>query len=82
MISTMEKKITEYLIQRIHTKHKALFQGLGGSFDVYTGNVARAPKWWINNNIEWAFRLLKQPLRIFRQVHLIKFYILLKLNKL
>tara|TARA_B100001939_G_C16918735_1_gene608227 strand:+ start:668 stop:1366 length:699 start_codon:yes stop_codon:yes gene_type:complete len=72
----------EYLMQRIQAKHKALFQGLGGSFDVYTGNVARAPEWWINNNVEWAYRLLKQPFRLFRQVHLIKFYILLKLNKL
>ena len=27
--------------------------GLGGSFDVYTGNVKRAPKWWVDNNLEW-----------------------------
>ena len=72
----------EYIMQRIQENHKALSQGLGGSFDVYVGGVHRAPKWFVDNNLEWAFRLLKQPTRIKRQIHLIKFYILLKLNKL
>ena len=46
--------------------------GIGGSFDVYTGNVKRAPKWWVENNLEWAYRLINEPYRIKRQVHLIK----------
>ncbi len=47
----------------------------------YTGNVERAPKWWIDKNLEWAYRLVKQPTRIKRQLPLIKFYFLLKFNK-
>ncbi|NLE33696.1 MAG: glycosyltransferase, partial [Bacteroidales bacterium] len=44
-----------------------------GSFDVYVGAVRRAPDWWVNHNLEWAYRLVKQPARIARQIHLVKF---------
>ena len=71
----------ELLMEEIQKQHKALYQGLGGSFDVYTGNVKRAPKWWINQNLEWAYRLKNQPSRIFRQLHLLKFFVFLNLNK-
>lgn len=71
----------ELLMEEMQQKHPALYQGLGGSFDVFTGNVERAPKWWVNNNLEWAYRLVKQPSRIKRQVHLVKFFYLLKMNK-
>ena len=65
----------EVLMEKLHQKHKATYQGLGGSFDVYTGAVKRAPNWWVKNNLEWAFRLFKEPSRIKRQIHLIRFYI-------
>ncbi len=71
----------ELLMEEMQQKHAALYQGLGGSFDVYTGNVDRAPKWWVKNNLEWAYRLVKQPSRIKRQIHLVKFLYLLKMNK-
>jgi UDP-N-acetyl-D-mannosaminouronate:lipid I N-acetyl-D-mannosaminouronosyltransferase len=72
----------ELLMEDMHRLHPAVYQGLGGSFDVYTGNVKRAPKWWVDNNMEWAYRLVKQPSRIKRQVHLVKFYVQLKLGRL
>jgi len=72
----------ELLMEDMKKKHPALYQGLGGSFDVYTGNIDRAPQWWVKNNLEWAFRLIKQPSRIKRQIHLIQFIYLLKMNKL
>lgn len=71
----------ELLMEEMQRKHEALYQGLGGSFDVFTGNVDRAPVWWVSNNLEWAFRLVKQPSRIKRQIHLVKFLYLLKMNK-
>ncbi|MEM9650047.1 MAG: WecB/TagA/CpsF family glycosyltransferase [Bacteroidota bacterium] len=70
----------ELLMEEMSKMHPALYQGLGGSFDVYTGNVQRAPSWWVKNNLEWAYRLLRQPSRIKRQIHLVRFYIKLKLN--
>lgn len=63
----------ELLMEEIQKRHNAIFQGLGGSFDVYTGHVQRAPKWWVEHNMEFAYRLIKEPKRIKRQIHLVKF---------
>lgn len=63
----------ELLMEEISKRHKAIFQGLGGSFDVYTGHVQRAPKWWVDHNMEFAYRLLREPKRIKRQIHLVKY---------
>lgn len=63
----------ELLMKDMQARHNAIYQGLGGSFDVYTGHVLRAPRWWIDHNLEFAYRLIKEPKRIRRQVHLLKF---------
>lgn len=63
----------ELLMSDMLLRHKAIYQGLGGSFDVFTGTVARAPKWWVDHNIEFAYRLIKQPKRIKRNIKFIKF---------
>ena len=54
-------------------RHKAIYQGLGGSFDVYTGRVPRAPKWWIDHNAEFAYRLIRQPKRLKRNIKYVKY---------
>lgn len=72
----------ELLMEEMAKLHPAIYQGLGGSFDVYTGNVARAPEWWVKHNLEWAYRLVKQPSRIKRQIHLIRFWFLVKLGRI
>ena len=51
----------ELLMEEMQRHHKATYLGLGGSFDVYTGETKRAPSWWLQNNLEWAYRLIKQP---------------------
>ncbi len=71
----------ENLMEKIQQSHKAVYQGLGGSFDVYIEHVKRAPKWWVKNNLEWTYRLLKQPSRIKRQIHLVRFFVNLHLNR-
>ena len=63
----------ELLMEEMLQQHKAIYQGLGGSFDVFTEYVKRAPQWWVNNNLEWFYRLIHQPQRIKRQVKLVKF---------
>lgn len=52
---------------------KGIFMGVGGSFDVISGNVKRAPKVWQNLNLEWLYRVLSDPKRINRYVALPKF---------
>ncbi|OUS03477.1 glycosyl transferase [Flavobacteriales bacterium 33_180_T64] len=71
----------ESLMERIQKSHQAVYQGLGGSFDVYIGHVKRAPNWWVKNNMEWTYRLLSQPSRIKRQIHLVRFFVNLHLNR-
>lgn len=72
----------EVLMEEMFQQHPAIYQGLGGSFDVYTGNVKRAPKWWVDHNLEFAYRLVKQPSRIKRQIHLIRFLQLVNMGKI
>ena len=50
-----------------------LMAGLGGSLDSFAGTVKRAPKWMIRMNLEWFYRLLKQPSRFVRMLRLPKF---------
>lgn len=47
--------------------------GLGGSLDGFAGNVKRAPKWMIRCNLEWLYRLIKEPWRLGRMLRLPKF---------
>ena len=71
----------ERLMQRLQLSHKAIYMGLGGSFDVFTGNVNRAPRLFRDNGLEWLYRLLSQPSRIKRQKVLLPFFINLHLGK-
>lgn len=43
-----------------------LAMGVGGSFDVLAGKVARAPVWMQKIGMEWFYRLLKEPSRMTR----------------
>lgn len=72
----------ELLMEEMHRIHSAVYMGLGGSFDVYTGRVSRAPAWWQKHNLEFAYRLIRQPARIKRQIHLLRFLLLVKLGKI
>jgi UDP-N-acetyl-D-mannosaminouronate:lipid I N-acetyl-D-mannosaminouronosyltransferase len=51
----------ERLMQRLQLSHQAIYMGLGGSFDVFSGNVKRAPRLLRENGLEWFYRLLSQP---------------------
>ncbi|MDH5694273.1 MAG: WecB/TagA/CpsF family glycosyltransferase [Gammaproteobacteria bacterium] len=73
----------EALIEQCRkSHHDAFYMGLGGTFDVFTGTVKRAPKMFQSLGLEWLYRLLSDPTRIRRQIVYIKFMILLVLNKL
>ena len=51
----------------------ALYMGVGGTYDVFTGHVKRAPLIWQKLGLEWLYRLIKQPSRIHRQLKLVKY---------
>jgi N-acetylglucosaminyldiphosphoundecaprenol N-acetyl-beta-D-mannosaminyltransferase len=50
--------------------------GVGGSLDVLAGNVERAPELWRRLNLEWLYRLVKEPRRWRRQLALPLFVVL------
>jgi UDP-N-acetyl-D-mannosaminouronate:lipid I N-acetyl-D-mannosaminouronosyltransferase len=60
----------------------ALYMGVGGTYDVFTGHVKRAPKVWQDMGLEWLYRLLAQPTRWRRQFKLLKFVIYYYTNRL
>lgn len=51
----------------------ALYMGVGGTYDVFTGHVKRAPKLWQHLGMEWLYRLLSQPSRLKRQLRLLRY---------
>ncbi|WP_246027635.1 WecB/TagA/CpsF family glycosyltransferase [Lysinibacillus antri] len=58
-VPRQEKWISENLDQFSH----GVFIGVGGSFDALTGTVKRAPVIFQKLNLEWFYRLIKQPSR-------------------
>ncbi|MGO5066523.1 MULTISPECIES: WecB/TagA/CpsF family glycosyltransferase [unclassified Clostridium] len=72
-----EKFITKYM-DKLPCK---IYMGVGGSFDVFAGKVKRAPKWMINFNLEWLYRVIKEPYRINRLAAIPKFLLKVLINK-
>ncbi len=57
----------EKLIYKHFAKfEKGIFVGVGGSLDVLSGSKERAPEFFIRHNLEWLYRILKEPKRIKR----------------
>ncbi len=50
-----------------------LMIGLGGSLDAFAGTVKRAPRFMIRMNLEWLYRLYKEPKRFKRMLRLPKY---------
>lgn len=44
---------------------KGLMVGVGAGFDYYAGNIERAPEWMQKSNLEWVYRLIQDPKRLF-----------------
>ena len=71
----------ERLIERFRELGaKGAFVGVGGSFDVVSGNIPRAPMWMQRANLEWFFRMMQEPRRLVRRyvVGNTRFYLLLR----
>lgn len=45
----------------------AILLGVGAAFDFNSGVLARAPEWMRHGGLEWAFRLMREPLRLWRR---------------
>ncbi|PWW31250.1 N-acetylglucosaminyldiphosphoundecaprenol N-acetyl-beta-D-mannosaminyltransferase [Cytobacillus oceanisediminis] len=63
----------KWIATNIGRFEKGVFIGVGGSFDVIAGTVERAPEAWQKANLEWLYRLIKQPSRFGRMMALPRF---------
>ena len=55
--------------------------GVGGSFDVIAGKIKRAPPWMQQCGLEWFYRFLQEPAKMFKRYFvddLMFFWLLLK----
>lgn len=71
----------ERLIERFRELGaRGAFVGVGGSFDVVSGNIPRAPMWMQRANLEWLFRMMQEPKRLAKRyvVGNTRFYLLLR----
>lgn len=48
-------------------KINGLMIGVGAGFDYYAENIKRAPEWMQKCNLEWVYRLLQDPKRLFKR---------------
>ncbi len=60
--------VKEYLIEFLQDDgNDSVFMGVGGSFDVISGVIPRAPKWMQKAGLEWLFRVIQEPRRLFKR---------------
>lgn len=58
----------EHFLGRYQAEMKIPFaMGVGGTFDVAVGKVKRAPVWMQNAGLEWFYRFLQEPRRMFKR---------------
>lgn len=67
-----------WIAEHIEQLQIPVAMGIGGSMDVLSGNVKRAPKWMQKMSLEWLYRLLIQPTRFKRVLALPKFMLAVK----
>lgn len=58
----------EYFLGQYQAYMRVPFaMGVGGTFDVVCGNIKRAPLWMRKNGLEWFYRFLQEPRRLFKR---------------
>ncbi len=62
--SPLKEELIYYFEQ---SGNKGVFMGVGGSFDVLSGNIKRAPEIVQRLNLEWLFRVCQEPKRLFKR---------------
>ena len=59
--------VTFWMQEHLGKVDAGLMAGLGGSLDVFAGVVERAPEKWQKLGLEWLYRLMQDPKRLFRR---------------
>ena len=64
MTAPKQEKWAYTHFDKLKTKHVC---SIGAVFDFYAGTVTRAPNWMIRMGLEWFYRLVKEPKRMWRR---------------
>jgi N-acetylglucosaminyldiphosphoundecaprenol N-acetyl-beta-D-mannosaminyltransferase len=64
-ISSPKKEI--FLDKYLDYMNVPFVMGVGGSFDVIAGLTKRAPKWMQDNGLEWLYRFIQEPRRMWKR---------------
>ena len=64
-ISTPKQEI--FMYENINSLDINLMFGVGAAFDYYTGSIKIAPSWIQNLGLEWLFRLIQEPRRLWKR---------------
>ena len=59
--------IQEKLMNRLLNKTNTIMTGVGGAFNILAGKVNDAPDWMQKSGLEWFYRLIKDPKRLFKR---------------
>lgn len=54
-------KQEKWIVQHMQDLGAAVYMGVGGTFDVFSGRVDRAPLWMQRRGLEWLYRLYRNP---------------------
>ncbi|NHN33850.1 WecB/TagA/CpsF family glycosyltransferase [Paenibacillus agricola] len=73
LIGRSADKQEPWIAQHKEQLHVPIIMGVGGSFDVLSGKLKRAPKIFLKLRLEWFYRLLQEPWRYKRMLELPKF---------
>ncbi|TVQ66782.1 MAG: glycosyltransferase [Balneolaceae bacterium] len=64
-VSLTAPKQDYWIAEHLEKLNISVAIGVGAAFDVVSGNISRAPKWMQHYGLEWFYRLLQEPKRLF-----------------
>lgn len=67
LVSLTAPKQDIWIAQNRSILHPAVYIGIGGAFEVTAGIAKRAPKWMHAAGLEWFYRLVQEPKRMYRR---------------
>ena len=67
LVSLTAPKQDIWIADNKSSLHPAIYIGIGGAFEVMAGIAKRAPKWMHGAGLEWFYRLIQEPKRMYRR---------------
>ena len=66
LVSLTAPKQDIWIAENLSTLNTHLAIGIGGAFEVAAGMIKRAPMWMQKSGLEWLYRFLQEPKRMFK----------------